>query len=936
MAKVLLLTICLLSVTYSLQSQTWRRVGGWGNEFTGITWVNDEVGFVSGDRIILKTVDGGLSWIEQEAPDDVIMYGVDFFNQNIGLMVGENGIVYKTTNAGSTWTRIKINTSTTLKKVKFVNQNRAFAVGDNGQLYRSTNAGDSWARQDVGTTANLSSIYFATLDTGYISLQDGRILRTSNQGNNWTFLNTQNTQPLNDVYFTNASNGYAVGNRGTILKTTNAGTSWTVINSGTERDLLAVYFNKTNTNLGVVVGQSATLLRTTNAGLTFDGINVSNTQTYRDISFRGNSNMVFAIGTSGHMLASTNSGGSWTLRLSGNNADYVAAQFRTENLGYFVGPEGKIFSTSNGGNSIVDRSRPLSIDFRNLYFITNALGFVVGDQGTVLRTSNSGGNWSSLNTNTTTNLRGLYFANNNLGYVVGEGGFISKTENNGVNWQEVEASNTIVNLNQIVFFENSIGIVVGEGGHISRTEDGQTWTAITSPSTTDLVDLTKLDENSAIAIGKQGTIIKTEDQGLTWKIIQTSFQVDFTGVDFLDESVGFVTGAKGLILKTMDSGETWVQNATGTFQNFTDVSFGSLSIGYAVGDQGTLFQYSCAVPDTPTLIFGESNICISQQIYTVQNTNVLGETFEWRVDGGTILEGQGTNRIVVNWDIPGRNAVLVRGQNSCGNGGTRGLEVLVSVQPQLLPEISGEGAVCLGSIISYEVPNIPGTDYVWVASGGLIREGQGTSKVNVEWTSTGDRSIQVSPRNPCGNASATIKPISVQSPPEQPEEIIGSEFVGLVEEEYEVALTQGVNYTWAISNSGGTIISGQGTHQVRVRWQREGDFNLTATPMNACNTGTAATLKVNVNLITNISEEKAQNIAIKIYPNPSKGDIKISTSGLGTIRGISLINSLGQVIKDLSPNEGDFDFAVKDLPRGVYTITIKTRDKEYFRKLIIQ
>ncbi|MCH7402625.1 YCF48-related protein [Belliella kenyensis] len=936
MTKVLLLTICLFSLTNTLQSQTWRRVGGWGNEFTGISWVNDEVGFLSGDRIILKTVDGGLSWSEQAAPDDVVMNGLDFFNQNVGLMVGENGIVYKTINAGSTWTRIKINTSTTLRKVKFVTQNRVFAVGDNGQLYRSTNGGDSWARQDVGTTANLSSIYFATLDTGYIALHDGRLLRTSNQGNNWIILNTPNAQPLNDVYFSNGRDGYAVGNRGTILKTTNAGSSWTVINSGTERDLLAVHFNKTNPNLGVVVGQSATLLRTTNAGLTFDGINVNNTQTYKDVRFRGNSNMVFTVGTSGHMLTSTNSGGSWTLRLSGNSADYIAAKFRTENLGYFVGPAGKIFSTSNGGSSIVDRSRPLSIDFHNLYFVTNALGFVVGEQGTVLRTSNSGGNWSSLNTNTIVNLRGVYFSNNNTGYVVGESGFISKTENNGVNWQMVDASNTTANLNQVLFFENSIGLIVGEGGQISRSENGQFWTTVNSPINTHLVDLARLDEQSAIAVGNQGTIIKTTDQGLTWNSINSSFQVDFTGVDFLDESVGFITGSKGLILKTMDGGETWTKMQTGTFQNFKDVSFGSLSIGYAVGDQGTLFQYSCAVPVTPTVIFGESNICISQQIYTVQNSNTPGETFEWRVDGGTILEGQGSNRIVVNWNSPGRNAVLVRGQNACGNGGTKGLEVLVSVQPQALPEISGEGTVCLGSTTSYEVIDIPGTDYVWVASGGLIRGGQGTSRVNVEWTTTGDRSLQVSPRNPCGNAPATIKPISIQSPPEQPSAISGSDLVGLVEEEYEVALTPGVNYTWAISNSGGAIISGQGSNKVKVRWQREGDFDLTATPMNACHTGTPASLKVNVNLITSITEEKSQNIAIKVYPNPSKGDVKINTSGLGAIIKISLVNSLGQIIREISPDEGDSNFEIKNLPRGVHSISVRTRDNEFFRKVVIQ
>lgn len=935
MNKFLFLLLFLIFIDVRLQAQTWRRVGAWGNQLTGIFWVNDEVGYLSGDQVILKTIDGGLSWIEQAAPSKVKMYGIDFFNENIGLIVGENGLVYRTDNAGNTWSLIALSTTQTLRKVRFLNQVNAYIVGDNGEFYRSTDSGQSWTKQNIGSTANLTGLTFPNLDTGYIATSDGAILRTVNQGNNWTMLNTKNIRPLNDVYFTNGHTGYAVGKGGIILKTVDAGSNWEIVNSGTERDLIGVAFNRSNINFGVIVGANATFLRTTNAGLTFDGINVNNTENYLAVSFRATSNLVFAVGTNGFLLSSTNSGGSWTQRLASVDSDYAATQFRTGNLGFIVGSIGKFLVTSNGGNSIKDNSRPLTIDFNNLFFTSDAFGYIIGKNGTVLRTSNSGSTWTSLNLNTEVDLKGIYFFNNNTGYVVGNNGFMAKTDNTGVNWVIVQASNTTANLNEILYFDFIFGLVVGDGGFVSRTEGGENWGKADVPTEEDLVDLTQLDDSTAIAVGKKGTIIKTTDKGLSWNKISTAFVEDFTGVDFLDESVGFISGGEGLIIKTLDGGETWEKMTTGTFQNLTDLSFGSLSTGYAVGERGTLFQYSCAVPPPPTLIFGEANICLSQQIYNVQTTGIE-EAFEWRVDGGTILEGQGSNRIVVRWDIPGRNAVLVRGQNECGNGSTKGLEVLVSIEPKNILEIHGEGAVCTGTFMDYHVADVPGIVFVWHATGGIIREGQGTANVRVEWSGIGPQNLTVTPKNPCGNGGVFTKPILIQNPPQAPSEIEGSEMVGLVEQDYQIINVPNTNYIWSVSGNGGKIIEGQGTNRVRVRWTHEGDFNLTVTPMNSCNTGPASTMLVNVNLITSIEEERIVDTYLQVYPNPSKGNITLVASGLTAISEILIINSLGQNLQQVKPSQGIFEYSILGLPKGVHTIILKAKKRQFYKKIIVE
>ncbi|UJP65801.1 YCF48-related protein [Mongoliitalea daihaiensis] len=932
---LLVLAILFLGSSLAFGQQSWKRIGGWGNSFTGISWVSDEQGYIAGPQIILKTIDGGLSWVEQEPPTKTQMNGIDFFDENLGLIVGENGEIYRTTNGGQQWNLIQIATNARLKSVSFLSQNRVYAVGDNGDVYRSTNSGLTWVRQNIGLSVNLNHLYFHNQDTGYIAASNGQIARTFNGGNNWSLLSTDQTSAINGIHFISGMVGYAVGNRGLVLKTENAGLQWTRLNSGTERDLLTVSFSRLNTSSGVFLGRNATIIRTINGGLTLDGINVNNAEDYVDVKFRGNTNTVFGVGTNGFVISSINAGNSWTLRLSGRDVDYTGVKFRTDNLGYIIGKSGRFFVTSNGGNTLVDRSRPLSITFKDIDFPSNNFGYISGDAGTVLRTSNSGSNWSSLNLGSNRSINGLFFYANTIGYAVGDGGFIVRTVDSGVSWQKLSESNTTVDLVDYGGFGFLVGIVIGKGGYIGRSEELSDWERISVPTSEDLTAIKVMDDTTGIVVGNRGTILKTIDEGKTWRKINVPFTQNLTGIDFLDEQVGFISGERGLILRTRDSGETWDRMETGTFQNFTGISFGSLSKGYAVGEKGTFFDYACQVPATPTVIFGEDRICLSQQVYSIQETAGIDEEFDWRIDGGTIMEGQGTNRIVVRWDVPGRNAVLVRSKNECGNGATRGLEVVVSTTPQTIPDIMGDGAVCLNTTTAYELEDFPGSTYIWTVTGGLIREGQGTNRVIVEWNSLNQQTLTVTPENPCGRGQTFTKSIRVQQPPAQPSVISGPDITAFTEEVYEVQQVANVNFQWRVTSGGGRVVAGQGTNRATVRWEREGNFEVIVTPMNECEMGPERSFPVLVNLITSISPEINSGTP-KVYPNPSPGLVNIDFNGLQDVRKITFVNALGQISREIVPREDVSMLRVEQLPTGLYTILIQTREQTYTRKLVVK
>jgi len=934
MKRALFLVFLGLFLCQEGYGQSWRRVGDWGNDFTSIQWVNENLGYISGEKILLKSIDGGLSWVEQKSPDKGVIVDISFFDERQGLLLGAEGQIFRTQNGGESWTSYTHPQNLKWEKIQHLSNDQIVVMGEDGNFIRSSDGGQTWQDGNKVTSADINDFHFVNDTLGFAVTADAELLKTVNAGMDWEVNPTGFEVPLNGVFFTSDSTGYAIGNLGTIIKTVDAGLNWQFINSGIDTDLADVVFHPSLPLTGLISGRNGTMLRTDNGGLTFLASNARTNQDIKTMAFRPGTNNVLAVASSGNLISSNNSGASWAVRLSGRANDYTAIQFTTDLRGYLTGDKGLILLTGNGGNSFVDRSRPISLSFNALYFVSNGAGYVSGVNGNIISSINSGANWTTLNPGTNRDINGLYFFDFNRGFAVGERGLISKTENRGVNWEVVPVGLEQTDFHDILFFNENEGLIIGDNGLVLFSSNvGEDWEQVNLNSTAKLKAIAQLDEGVAIIVGDSGAAFKTSDRGQSWNRIQTGINRNFTDVDFLDESVGFITGDEGLILRTFDAGDSWEMLPTGTFQNFTGVSFGDLNVGYAAGENGIFYQYTCQVPQDIATIFGEDNICLSQQIYSIQDMEEEGTTYEWRVDGGTILEGQGSTRVVVRWDDPGRNAVLVRGQNNCGNGNTTALEVVVSEEPRQAADIQGEGVVCVNTLEEYHVDSIPGTEYFWEATGGVVRSGQGTAKITLEWTNLRDQSLAVSTTNPCGQGPTSEKQIRVITIPEQPSSIQGPDRVGFQQADYEVEALQDVNYQWVIGE-GGEIVSGQGTGAIRVAWTNEGDHDLVVTPMNACNQGPSQTLSVNVNLITSLPEGQRPS-DIRIFPSPSFGDIDITLEGLSSLIQLEIYNAMGQKIMDIPTREGQFVYAVKDLPKGLHMVILRTRNAEYKRKILV-
>ncbi|MCO5267063.1 MAG: T9SS type A sorting domain-containing protein, partial [Lentimicrobium sp.] len=187
-----------------------------------------------------------------------------------------------------------------------------------------------------------------------------------------------------------------------------------------------------------------------------------------------------------------------------------------------------------------------------------------------------------------------------------------------------------------------------------------------------------------------------------------------------------------------------------------------------------------------------------------------------------------------------------------GNGCTAMINTvtIITVNPLPVPTISGAALVCEGATGETYTTESGMTDYNWaVSEGGTITSGAGTNTITVDWSGEESQTVSVvyTNENGCSALNASVLEITMNPLP-QPE-ISGPESV--------CAGTNGVIYTtddqmsdynWTIS-SGGSITSGNGTHEITVHWYVAGNhvINVNYTNSNACTSVIPGMIEVEVN-----------------------------------------------------------------------------------------
>jgi gliding motility-associated-like protein len=159
---------------------------------------------------------------------------------------------------------------------------------------------------------------------------------------------------------------------------------------------------------------------------------------------------------------------------------------------------------------------------------------------------------------------------------------------------------------------------------------------------------------------------------------------------------------------------------------------------------------------TPVAPTGPTTLCALQaqgQIYTTLFTN--GSTYSWFTQGGTIVSGNNTNTVTVDWTVPGPQTVLLWYQETSITsvdtcfGSSDTLTITINPSPGTSP-ITGPAGICVLDSGNFSVTNTVSSTYNWSISSGTILAGNGTNTISASWTGGGTATISVVETNSYG------------------------------------------------------------------------------------------------------------------------------------------------------------------------------------------
>jgi photosystem II stability/assembly factor-like uncharacterized protein len=879
--------------------KSWRNIPDYYGKGTlrSVQFVNDSIGYVTGDSSILKTEDQGESWYPLSYPVDphfgtsykdlfffnkdsgffVGKYGhllsttdggktvkdtsfgsnnlnsIDFIDDSTGLIAGNE--IYKTINGGRSWRKINIDkfgswpNGPTFDKIRFITDSVVVAAGSPGMFAISSDGGETWTASSVNVSIDkVTDFYFFDVDNGVIA-SDGKIFYTHDGGKTLSFdlndppvhIASLNADPSGEKLF--ASGGYY----GTdMISTTDKGNTWNVESNNGGGQYYDVDF--INDSTGYISGEDVSLFKTTDYGETWKRVTSPHSLLANPVSIIDFTDSLHGFAVTEQMSYTNDAGKSWIQRAMPRDSAVYHMLF-IDSLHGIASYSQKIYRTIDGARSWQLCPQPpdgIAATYCNGIAATpSGKIFICSMDGYVLQSSDMGKSWTDVHLSNE-NFTGIYFYNDSIGFIGTSDSVIYKTTNGGLNWRRIITISHRWNLRSFAFSDSLNGFMLGNNG----------------PSTTSI-------------------FYQTKNGGITWIPVHGESEPIFKIAGFTHT---YAAGGGGLILKT----DRLVK------------------------------------PSIPGYIDGPLKLCAnSLSVYTTPQGS--GINYIWSTTPPAAQKPANSADSVV-WNNAGQYTIKVAAQNACGTGPER--EQVVNVI-EFKPVIT----------ISDTVLTVTGgLHYNWFLNDTLVKSGTADSDRILVPQKNGIYKAEVLGANGCDGVTDTVQ-YSLPLP------------FRLVSFSGKPSADKTVDLDWVVANERYHLYH-------LIERARDSVHFLPIDSIKANNSNTAGDFyhftDNNANQGLNFYRLKFTNsnrtmdyspvITVRgsladeplLYPNPAKNSLGIYKGG-EEILDVKIYNSRGVLVieKMYSGGQTNIQINISTLQNGLYYVKIRTPQKEYTEHLVI-
>ena len=209
-----------------------------------ISGQGDEIVWIVGQRGHILRRFGSDSWQQARVPTQVLLTAIDMLDDQYGWAVGHDAVILKTMDGGVSWQEVykNVEEQRPLFDVVFKDPENGIAVGAYGYYLSTEDGGKTWHDKLVNEEHDFHLNAISQNSNGdlYIAGEAGNIYRSVDSGDNWTTLSSPYEGSFFDVLAWGDSHVAIAGLRGHLYLSDDKGESWNKIPSTVQTSLNSI------------------------------------------------------------------------------------------------------------------------------------------------------------------------------------------------------------------------------------------------------------------------------------------------------------------------------------------------------------------------------------------------------------------------------------------------------------------------------------------------------------------------------------------------------------------------------------------------------------------------------------------------------------------------------------------------------------------------